>query len=93
MYIADPTPIGTAINAVKTSKYRLEIIIGNIPPDLPESTGLENINSKSMKGSPLIRMYETITRRIATVIIPDNVKNIFFTKSILTTPFMLNTNG
>lgn len=55
-YIAAPTPNGVAMSPAINVTYKLEIIIGNIPPDSPESIGDDNRNSKFTCGNPCNRM-------------------------------------
>ncbi len=53
---AAPTPSGAATSTAITVTITVETIIGAIPPDLPESMGFANRNSRFTTGSPLISM-------------------------------------
>jgi len=55
----------------------VDTIIGNIPPDLPESIGSVNKKVKFITGNPLIRMYPIIRIKKHIVKIPEPQKIVF----------------
>ena len=64
-YIAAPTPSGRAMAIAPTTRYRVPIMAGKIPPDRPESSGGFVRNSHESAGRPLMTISCRIMTRIA----------------------------